>query len=97
MGLCPLSLLSLTLTAPPVWEQLVATGAGAVVRARDVHALVGAELPSPVQSVHFALVYICQERDGNRQRDAFWEHASEVVVCLKQCQSVPQVIVRIEV
>lgn len=61
MSLC--SLLSLTLAAPPVWEQLVAAGARAVVRARDVHTLVDAQLPSLVQPVYLTLIYICQETD----------------------------------
>lgn len=55
-------LLSLTLTVPPIWEQLVATWARAVIRARDVHTLVDTQLPSLVQTVHFTLIYICQQR-----------------------------------
>lgn len=53
-----------TFTVPPVWKQPVAARAGAVVRARDVHALVDAELPSMVQPVHFTLVNICQNSPG---------------------------------
>lgn len=51
-------ILSLTLAAPPIGEQLVAAGAGAAVGAWDVHALVDAELPSLVQPVHFTLVHV---------------------------------------
>lgn len=53
--------LSLTLTVPPVWQQLVAAWARAVVRAWDVHTLVDAQLPSLVQPVHLTLIYICEE------------------------------------
>lgn len=57
--------LSLTLTVPPVWQQLVAAWARAVVRAWDVHTLVDAQLPSLVQPVHFTLIYICDEITGS--------------------------------
>lgn len=53
-----------TFTVPPVWKQLVAIWARAVVRAWDVHALVNAQLPSLVQPVHFTLVNICQIYQG---------------------------------
>lgn len=56
---------SLTLTVPPVWQQLVATWARAVVRAWDVHTLVDAQLPSLVQPVHLTLIYICEEITGS--------------------------------
>lgn len=46
------------IAAPPIWEQLVAGGAGAVVRAGDVHALVDTQFPSLVQPVHLTLIYI---------------------------------------
>lgn len=47
-------------------EQLVAAGAGAVVRAWDIHTLVDTQLPSLVQAVHFTFVYICQSRKKKR-------------------------------
>lgn len=50
--------LSLTLAAPPIGEQLVAAGAGAAIGAWHVHALVEAKLPSSVQPVHFTLVHV---------------------------------------
>lgn len=58
--------LLLTFTVPPVWKQLVATWARAVIRARDVDALVDAQLPSLVHSssVHFTLINICQNSPG---------------------------------
>lgn len=58
--------LLLTFTVPPVWKQLVATWARAVIRARDVDALVDAQLPSFVHSssVHFTLINICQNSPG---------------------------------
>lgn len=57
MSLC--AVLSLTLAAPPIREQLVTAGAGAVVRARDIDTLVDTQLPSLVQPVNFALIHIC--------------------------------------
>lgn len=60
-------ILSLTLAAPPIGEQLVAAGAGAAVGSRDVHAFVDAKLPSLVQTVHLTLVHVWEET-GDRWR-----------------------------
>lgn len=76
--------LSLTLTVPPVWQQLVAAWARAVVRAWDVDTLVDAQLPSLVQPVHLTLIYICEEITGSVDVCLIYasqDRAEEVKVC----------------